>query len=103
MLLTIFLRVVRNKHLQDPDTTQAHRMVKDMSQEKLQGREGQSDIMRDNKTKGGVVPENRKWVGGRKKDRESREKTAEKERRKGRCIMIYYIIAEQAQHKWKGL
>lgn len=61
----------------------------------------ESEIMRDNDREGGVVPENTKWAGGRGRENagESEEKAAERERRKGRCIMMCYVTADQVWHK----
>lgn len=66
---------------------------------------GESEIMRDNETEGGVVPENTKWVGGRGREKagENRERIVERERGEGICIMIYYIIAHEVWHKWHGV
>lgn len=68
-------------------------------------RGGELEIMRDNESKGGVVPENRKWAGGRgrQKTEECGEKIVERERREGRCFIIYYIIPEHVWHKRRGV
>ena len=59
------------------------------------GRE--SEIMRDNESVGGVVPENTKWAWGRGRETagESREKTVEEEE----CIIVYYIIKDEVWHQ----
>lgn len=58
---------------------------------------GESEIMRDNESVGGVVPENTKWAWGRGRETagESREKTVEEEE----CIIVYYIIEDEVWHQ----